>query len=38
MRFQEPVLSWRQQDPQVPLEEDLSAQLEGIRFVTVVNL
>jgi len=36
VRFQEPVLSWRQQDPQVPLEEDLSAQLEGIRLETGV--
>ena len=33
VRFQEPVLSWRQRDLQVPLEEDLSAQLEGIRSV-----
>ena len=32
VRFQEPVLSWRQRDLQVPLEEDLSAQLEGIRY------
>jgi len=34
VRFQEPVLSWRQRDLQVPLEEDLSAQLEGIRLET----
>jgi len=34
VRFQEPVLSWRQRDFQVPQEEDLSAQLEGIRLET----
>ena len=31
VRFQEPVLSWRQREVQPPLEEDISAQLEGIR-------
>jgi len=34
VRFQEPVLPWRQRNLQVPLEEDLSAQLEGIRLET----
>jgi len=34
VRFQEPVLSWRQREVQPPLEEDISAQLEGIRLET----